>query len=72
VTDLRCDDCVAIGCDCPRGYFAAKVRCEECGERFTVLAAACAIRPLLDDCVPCPKCRGRSELVELVRSAHAE
>lgn len=40
--DLRCADCVSIGCECPQGYSATRCRCDICGTVYVVAFAACA------------------------------
>jgi len=51
--DMRCSECAAIGCECPRGYVADAMKCDVCSYAFVLSAAACKVH-----IVTCPECKG--------------
>ena len=53
MTDMRCDKCKGIGCECPQGYVSSEMVCDVCGYRFILTSAACVAH-----IVKCPECRG--------------
>lgn len=57
--DLRCSDCVSIGCECPQGYEAPKCRCDTCGAVYVVAFAAC-----VELVLRCPACGGTLSRVD--------
>lgn len=59
--DIRCPDCVEIGCFCPRGYYALEITCA-CGWLGVLVAPKCArARPR------CARCG--SDLGKILRNA---
>lgn len=48
--DMRCGYCQEIGLECPRGYFAGKMRCDVCDFEFILSKARCAPE------IACPEC----------------
>ena len=50
--ELRCHSCIALGVECPDGYFDGNVTCDVCGYQFVLVAAMCA--PIIN----CPECEG--------------
>lgn len=56
MTDMRCRDCIDIGCECPKGYLAATMICQDCDYTFVLNAAMCMV-----DKVTCPECYGAIE-----------
>lgn len=57
--DIRCADCRAIGCECPRGYVAPRCRCLTCRGRFVMAAPGCVDLSEF----PCPFCGGSLEVL---------
>jgi hypothetical protein len=57
--DMRCTECQAIGCECPRGYFTGEMLCDVCAFRFVLAKTNCAPE------ITCPECNGSvSEAVQ--------
>jgi len=58
-TEMRCRQCIAIGCECPKGYSVENLKCDVCGYAFVLAAAKCAA-----SIVKCPECNGNIDGVE--------
>lgn len=50
--EMRCGSCIAIGCECPQGYFAGTMLCDVCRFRFVLCKPCCA------PAIHCPECGG--------------
>ena len=61
--EMRCHSCREFGIECPKGYTNSIMRCDTCGRRVLMTAAACA----WDRIDPCSVCGGSWSEEELRR-----
>ena len=54
--DVRCQECVAIDCECPSGYAITEIDCPICSYEFVLMRPAC-----MTGNVACPQCKVRVE-----------
>lgn len=52
--DCRCDDCIAMCIECPRGYGVYPMTCGNCEHRLVVMRPECATFDVEDS--ECPNC----------------